>query len=296
MKILTPNYYKKFKCIAAKCKHNCCIGWEIDIDLDTLTYYQSLTGSLGDRLKNRISLEDTPHFILGKGERCPFLNADNLCDIITEIGEKGLCSICADHPRFRNEFFGRTELGLGLCCEAAGRLILSQTKPTKLVVLQQGEEVLEPAEEALLQLRSKIFALLQDRSLPLQQRLDRILAICGGMPAKSLDEWKNLFCNLERMDPTWDTYLDRLKEPTFTHWEVPLENAATYFTYRHLAGALEDGLLTERIRFIVLSVLMLAALAEDTNDFDELVEIARLYSAEIEYSDQNVDLILQYLS
>ena len=31
-----PNYYDKFKCIANRCKHSCCIGWEIDIDEDTM--------------------------------------------------------------------------------------------------------------------------------------------------------------------------------------------------------------------------------------------------------------------
>ena len=32
MKVVVPNYYNQFKCIAEKCHHNCCIGWEIDID------------------------------------------------------------------------------------------------------------------------------------------------------------------------------------------------------------------------------------------------------------------------
>ena len=36
MDIFAPSYYKKFKCIADKCHHNCCIGWEIDIDDEAL--------------------------------------------------------------------------------------------------------------------------------------------------------------------------------------------------------------------------------------------------------------------
>ena len=32
MKIIAPNYYPAFRCIADKCRHSCCIGWEIDID------------------------------------------------------------------------------------------------------------------------------------------------------------------------------------------------------------------------------------------------------------------------
>ena len=27
-----PDFYGKFKCTAEKCRHSCCIGWEIDID------------------------------------------------------------------------------------------------------------------------------------------------------------------------------------------------------------------------------------------------------------------------
>ena len=27
-----PDYYKKFNCKKEKCRHNCCVGWEIDID------------------------------------------------------------------------------------------------------------------------------------------------------------------------------------------------------------------------------------------------------------------------
>ena len=40
--MLTPDYYNKFTCIADKCPDNCCRGWEIDIDEDTLDYYKDL--------------------------------------------------------------------------------------------------------------------------------------------------------------------------------------------------------------------------------------------------------------
>ena len=42
MKEVFPNYYEKFECIKGLCKHSCCIGWEIDIDEDTLLLYNSL--------------------------------------------------------------------------------------------------------------------------------------------------------------------------------------------------------------------------------------------------------------
>jgi len=127
MKLIAPDYYKEFKCIASDCRHSCCIGWEIDIDEDTLALYDGTAGETGKRLQTNIErTEEGAHFRLGPDERCPFLNSEGLCDLIIGMGEESLCNICADHPRFRNYLSDRTEIGLGLCCEAAGKLILSR--------------------------------------------------------------------------------------------------------------------------------------------------------------------------
>ena len=40
MRLRVPYYYKEFKCIAGACKDSCCVGWEIDIDEDTFSYYR----------------------------------------------------------------------------------------------------------------------------------------------------------------------------------------------------------------------------------------------------------------
>ena len=138
--IFAPNYYNQFKCVAAACRHSCCVGWEIDVDEEALTRYDRVGGELGERLKAFIDREaDPPCFVLTHDERCPFLNQNGLCDLITELGEDSLCHICADHPRFRNILPDRVELGLGLCCEAAARLILSQTEYTEVEELSPEE-------------------------------------------------------------------------------------------------------------------------------------------------------------
>ena len=136
MKTFVPNYYKDFKCIAEKCKHNCCIGWEIDIDEETLLKYKNRKGKFSRTLRNGINFnDDYTYFKLdGKG-RCAFLNENNLCDIILNLGEDSLCQICNDHPRFRNYFSDRIEMGLGLCCEEAGKIILGQDSPFSLEII-----------------------------------------------------------------------------------------------------------------------------------------------------------------
>ena len=32
MKRYAPAYYPRFACLADRCRHSCCIGWEIEVD------------------------------------------------------------------------------------------------------------------------------------------------------------------------------------------------------------------------------------------------------------------------
>ena len=50
-----PNYYDKFKCIADRCKHSCCIGWEIDIDDDTMELLEAQTNKEEANIKIDLS-------------------------------------------------------------------------------------------------------------------------------------------------------------------------------------------------------------------------------------------------
>ena len=87
MKLLAPSYYKNFKCIADKCKHSCCIGWEIDIDDDTLDLYADIEGPYGEVIRDSVDFDDVPHFRLTDEERCPHLDSAGLCKIITEFAQ-----------------------------------------------------------------------------------------------------------------------------------------------------------------------------------------------------------------
>ena len=58
MILRVPSYYKTFQCIADKCEHSCCIGWEIDIDEDSYDYYMGIEGAFGERLKEQTVTED----------------------------------------------------------------------------------------------------------------------------------------------------------------------------------------------------------------------------------------------
>ncbi len=300
MRLIAPDGYPEFRCIADKCRHSCCVGWEIDIDPATRDRYRAVTGPFGARLNAAIQEGAPATFRLGPDERCPMLNANGLCDLITELGEGALCQICADHPRFRSEFADRTEIGLGLCCEAAARLLLTQEAPMGLITLEDDglREALPEEEADLLALRDSLLALLQDRSQPLSARLDGLLAAVG-FSLPDLD-WQAVYRDLERLDPAWEGTLETLDlslaDPDGP-FALPLEQFAAYLLYRHLPGALEDGDVPGRVGFAVLSTRALAALcaARPGCTLDDLLDLARMYSAEVEYSEDNIAALLDAL-
>jgi len=187
MTIVTPDYYKKFKCIASECKHSCCIGWEIDIDDVTLQKYNNLKCDFGARLQDNIDFKKSPHFKLDVNERCPFLNREGLCDIITNLGEDMLCQICNDHPRFRNFYSDYEEVGLGLCCEAAAKLILTQKGKVTL-------DIPLAAKLHIVNFRQKLFEILQNRSLPIEERVNNMIkAVDAKFNADN--DWYSIFNN-----------------------------------------------------------------------------------------------------
>ena len=303
MRTVAPDYYREFRCIANKCRHSCCIGWEIDIDSATREKYRHVTGAFGVRLNAAIDDgEDVSCFRLGENDRCPMLNANGLCDLITALGEENLCQICADHPRFRSYFSGRIEVGLGLCCEEAARLILTSEDPMRLVTLEDdgmGEE-LSDDEADLLSLRAELIALMQDRTRSIEDRLETLLdAVDFTIPDR---DWVHVYRHLERLDPTWDSVLDMLAHRGFSGrpsavFDTAFEQFCVYLLYRHLPGALEDDDIPGRVAFCVLStrVLMTLCAASKNCGIDDLLDFARMYSAEIEYSEDNIAALLDAL-
>ena len=58
MEIYAPEYYERFKCIADKCKHSCCVDWEIDVDEKTHEKYKSLDNEFGKSILANIECDE----------------------------------------------------------------------------------------------------------------------------------------------------------------------------------------------------------------------------------------------
>ena len=320
--VYVPEYYASFRCMAAACKHSCCVGWEIDVDREALTRYEGVGGELGARLRTCIDREaDPPCFILAEDERCPFLNPSGLCDLICELGEDSLCHICADHPRFRHILPDRVELGLGLCCEAAATLILTQTKPFSVVALSPEDasreryaheeaDRLDETTAELLEHRDRLLPILGDRTLPLSDRIRHVLRHSGIDFSESASDTFTSFPSIaallrdmERLDPAWDACLnalERLDGDPLRELDgetlAAYENLVCYFLYRYMTADAADWPDAGRTRtaFAILCTAIIHAIHRATGgaDMDSLCEISRMFSSEIEYSEENLERLM----
>ena len=182
--IRRPAYYKAFRCIGSDCTENCCIGWEIDVDEDSLAYYETVPGDFGERLRASIAPADAQtgepaHFRLDAEERCPLLNDCNLCEVLLTLGEDKMAQICTDHPRYYEWFSDGREDGLGLCCEAAAELILAQTGAPAFDVTEAdgvsetGTEAETELENVLFSMRDALFRLACEDA-PFDDKADRL--------------------------------------------------------------------------------------------------------------------------
>lgn len=316
----TPEYCRDFRCIAGKCRDSCCKGWEIDIDPDTAKYYNSVGGEFGKRLRDNIR---DGCFVLTEDECCPFLNKEGLCDIYTELGEDKLCRICSDHPRYFEWFDGLKEGGTGLCCEASAELILSRPFTLSETDIPY-EEAAGSYDEELFSLifsaRSHMLGILGDESISPADALCRILDIAADlqesidMPFPDSEAYVRgsdlrcvfgCFAELEPIDENWLPYikdctehLDCLPEHNSSA-DVYLRRIAQYLIFRYLLKSVYDGEILGYAKFAAVSIIVIgclfrySALKQTDLSLSDYAEIAKNYSKETEYCEENMEKLLE---
>lgn len=172
--------YDSFRCLAGKCPRSCCEGWQIVIDEDSLEKYKTLGGPLAERLAQDVDRKES--VFCQHGSRCAFLADDGLCDLQRVYGEEALCATCTRYPRHEEEFEDVREYSLSLSCPEAARMLLTRREPMRFTCWESDEE--DDFEEfdfllydRLDAVRERLFAVAQDRSVPLWERLVRLYAM-----------------------------------------------------------------------------------------------------------------------
>jgi len=303
------NVYKQFRCIAQRCPDSCCKDWEVDIDEQTASFYQTLEGPLGEDLRQVLKTEDGEASMVLQQSRCPMWRSDGLCRIQAEKGHDALCKVCREYPRLHQDYGDFQEWGLELSCPEAARLIFQDTDVTTKAVPETGTAEYDvQTMDILKRSRGEVLHFLQTTGLTVPQMLAVLLlysyqvqdALDGG-DYVSLDEKQCLaaaqryagtsdlglllsfFQELEILTDRWRL---RLRQPQQGTWEPALRALAVYFVRRYWLQAVWDFDLTCRVKLAVAGCILVNGLGGDP------VETAQLFSKEIENDPDNVEAIL----
>lgn len=308
MEVTKPDYFDRFRCLAGECPDSCCKDWQVQVDEASARRYRALTGALGEELRKALRQEDGETYLTVQDGRCPMWRRDGLCRIQAELGEGALCETCRQFPRLTHDYGDFVELGLELSCPEAARWILDEKSSYVAEEVPGGEapEYDRDAMAVLKRTRVQALEILNEtdisRALSLlllygcqaqgeldgeeEQTFDRGAAwdTAGAMAqAGEPEAVLEFFLGLEILTDAWR---QRLKTPESGNWDCRTGNLLRYLVNRYWLQAVSDYDLYGRVKFMVISALVLRILGGDFR------ETAQLFSKEIENDAENLDAIL----
>ena len=346
MKIRQFDDYDSFHCLGGPCPDNCCIGDELVLDEEIYRYYMTVPGAFGDRLRATLKdavrrddyAEEGPGVLLSEevagisyclevDGRCPFLDDDNYCSIVRHLGEDALSDVCAGFPRTEDIFAGALERGLMAACPEQARRLLTREEPLAVVEYESDDrffdETEDPeisddenvvSEQALLDLRGRVIALLQDRSRSLSERIRASFELAGRQSYVNLgaDERRVLLLNLPWEHSTWpeavkaltDYYLqlgnaDFSSDESFALYDLAgasaAENLLVSDVFRLMPWALDVGEPDLPLALAVFSLQVRCDLAaafasqdDRSPEVEDLIRAVTVWSKELDFSEENL--------
>lgn len=292
---LYPTIYHTFQCKADRCENTCCQLWTIDIDETIAERYHTMTGPLGESLRQAITVDDEgSHFVFSKEQpMCPLLNEQGLCKVVLELGEEGLCDTCHMHPRFYKYIEDLELCGVGLSCEASVELLAEDTQSDQVIfTIEDDDSEFSPDERLTIQNIFELLALDIDSSYfqyspnPDVQYYAKLLDLYG--TTEPIDEeWtvqiNTLSHDIEKLITAVQSYI--------ANHDMGLFNKVfQYILYRQI-DMLADYSLESILSYArdgVEYILITSAI-----EGSPLKQIAS-WSQQIEYDEDNVDLLLQH--
>lgn len=295
MKIYFPLYYNKFSCIAERCRHSCCVGWEIGVDCETVARYKELDEVERDEILSHLG--DGGNMILCDGERCPFLRDDGLCRLIADHGDEYISRICREHPRFYHRVGERVECGIGASCEEACRIILSSDNYGDFYTAEHYAEIADETDLDTLSHREYIYSVLANKGISYRAKLAKIKERYSLSDSLfECEHWNNMLSELEYLDEAHRELISVGEECGAEELYPYFERFFAYLVFRHLSVAESYDGLRARLGFCILLLFVLEnATSVCDSSFESICEAARVISEEIEYSEDNTaDLIFEF--
>lgn len=309
MKYIYQDFYGVFRCIASECPDTCCKGWEIIIDDESYARYRTIDEKYGGKITEHIRTDgDGDRVFIQENGECPFLDKNRLCKLITDYGDEILCDVCRQHPRFIEQFGEFTEISLSISCPAAARILRDKTELTRYREKLTDEEceytLDDPLLDKFISLREEFFDSLEKKSA--RQAVDSLIEKAVKMQEetdgnkynykKKNYDFVSILSSLEILTDEWQNLIKKLPNETpqaIDGCEIYLKNLASYFAYRYILKAINDGNIITKAEFIRFSLECIIYIAERYDKSlpagDRLMYASRLYSKEIEHDEDNIE-------
>lgn len=177
MKIVKPDYYDDFQCIAGDCPFTCCQDWKITVDKKTKKKWHGLKcpkemNSDKKMLSNYITtVEDVEAIKLKEDGKCPFLDEQKLCHIVKIYGESAVSHTCHTFPRETHEFEQRRELSLTMGCPVALDLLFEKDE---FKIVEEGESKAKDVNPLYFLMREKFTSLMANKDYSIEEVLKMI--------------------------------------------------------------------------------------------------------------------------
>lgn len=297
LNLITPVFYKNFKCIAGACPDSCCQGWEVDADSESLKYYETLTGDISDRIKNVLDKDEFGNtvFRLTSKKRCPFLNSENLCDMHIVIGGEHTPFTCRTFPRFINYYGSNKEMGISFSCPVAAEMMWNFKDDFTFDAVQIDEPPQLNDIDGMLYLklidaRKKSYNIIIDKSVDIKIRLLKLLenaVLLQNEIEPYTDGFDNIsfkeaFTNPEVINNEWVQKVNSSQFIPDIKNNKSNENIAMYFLFRYFLTAVYDYDVLSKIKMAIIGTLIPGFFGED----DWTIH---LWSKETEHSDVNMN-------
>ena len=133
MEIRKTSIYDSFICTAEKCPENCCRGWRVHIDDDTVQKYLEMKGVCGFMIRACMHTDDSMPYFSGRSVVCPLMTFKGLCSIQKRFGEDLMPEICRRFPRDIRNYGAFAEMHLDPACTRVSEMLLEAGSDITLV-------------------------------------------------------------------------------------------------------------------------------------------------------------------
>lgn len=193
-----PDYYKSFVCKCGECRHNCCQGWNITLNMNE--YFRLIGMDCDPELRHRLDialalLEDPSEeryavMKLNYFGVCQLLDGDGYCSLQRKCGEAAITDVCRQYPR-SPKCIGEYECCCSNSCEAVIEALIGSITPTGYEELELSfdHEIEKSApQKCRKEMMECTYRILYKRTLSLSCRLSNVAKLLYGIDASYKDE------------------------------------------------------------------------------------------------------------